>query len=256
MFAAGIIGLLVGIVSYRQMRDRPNVSLWSDVLSALRGELGAITGNITKGLFISFEGGEGAGKSTQTKLLAEWLEKQGEKVVLTREPGGTTMGNQIRQILLDNNTGVISPRAEALMYAADRAHHVYSVVRPALDRGDVVITDRYIDSSIAYQGAGRVLLPAEVARISRWATESLTPSLTIILDLPAEVGLGRLHSTDRLESEPLQFHERVRQEYLNMAQVDPERFLVVDGRQSIDQIHSVIVERVSTLPALKRNAKQ
>jgi dTMP kinase len=256
MFAAGIIGLLVGIVSYRQMRDRPNVSLWSDVLSALRGELGAITGNITKGLFISFEGGEGAGKSTQTKLLAEWLEKQGEKVVLTREPGGTTMGNQIRQILLDNNTGVISPRAEALMYAADRAHHVYSVVRPALDRGDVVITDRYIDSSIAYQGAGRVLLPTEVARISRWATESLTPSLTIILDLPAETGLGRLHSTDRLESEPLQFHERVRQEYLNMAQVDPERFLVVDGRQSIDQIHSVIVERVSTLAALKRNAKQ
>ena len=255
MFAAGIIGLLVGIVSYRQMRDRPNVSLWSDVLSALRGELGAITGNITKGLFISFEGGEGAGKSTQTKLLAEWLEKQGEKVVLTREPGGTTMGNQIRQILLDNNTGVISPRAEALMYAADRAHHVYSVVRPALDRGEVVITDRYIDSSIAYQGAGRVLLPTEVARISRWATESLTPSLTIILDLPAEVGLGRLHSTDRLESEPLQFHERVRQEYLNMAQVDPERFLVVDGRQSIDQIHSVIVERVSTLTALKRNVK-
>jgi dTMP kinase len=255
MFAAGLIGLLVGIISYRQMRDRPNVSLWSDVLSAFRGELGAITGNITKGLFISFEGGEGAGKSTQTKLLKEWLEKQGETVVLTREPGGTTLGNQIRQILLDNNTGVISPRAEALMYAADRAHHVYSVVKPALDRGDVVITDRYIDSSIAYQGAGRVLLPTEVARISRWATEALTPSLTIILDLPAEVGLGRLHSTDRLESEPLQFHERVRQEYLNMAQIDPERYMVVDGRLTIEQIHSAITERVSTLPLLKKNLK-
>jgi dTMP kinase len=255
MFAAGLIGMLVGIISYRQMRDRPNVSLWSDVLSALRGDLGAITGNITKGLFISFEGGEGAGKSTQTKLLKEWLEKQGETVVLTREPGGTTLGNQIRQILLDNNTGVISPRSEALMYAADRAHHVYSVIRPALDRGEVVITDRYIDSSIAYQGAGRVLLPSEVSRISRWATESLTPSLTIILDLPAEIGLGRLHTTDRLESEPLNFHERVRQEYLNMAQIDPERYLVVDARQSIEQIHSTIIERVSTLSALKEKAK-
>jgi dTMP kinase len=256
MFAAGLIGMAVGIISYRQMRDRPNVSLWSDVLSALRGDLGAITGNITKGLFISFEGGEGAGKSTQTKLLKDWLEKQGETVVLTREPGGTTLGNQIRQILLDNNTGVISPRSEALMYAADRAHHVYSVIRPALDRGDVVITDRYIDSSIAYQGAGRVLLPSEVSRISRWATESLTPSLTIILDLPAEIGLGRLHTTDRLESEPLNFHERVRQEYLNMAQIDPERYLVVDARQSIEQIHSTIIERVSTLAALKEKAKK
>jgi dTMP kinase len=256
MFAAGLIGMAVGIISYRQMRDRPNVSLWSDVLSALRGDLGAITGNVTKGLFISFEGGEGAGKSTQTKLLKEWLEKQGETVVLTREPGGTTLGNQIRQILLDNNTGVISPRSEALMYAADRAHHVYSVIRPALDRGDVVITDRYIDSSIAYQGAGRVLLPSEVSRISRWATESLTPSLTIILDLPAEVGLGRLHTTDRLESEPLNFHERVRQEYLNMAQIDPERYLVVDARQSIEQIHSTIIERVSTLAALKEKVKK
>jgi dTMP kinase len=256
MFAAGLIGMAVGIISYRQMRDRPNVSLWSDVLSALRGDLGSITGNITRGLFISFEGGEGAGKSTQTKLLKEWLEKQGETVVLTREPGGTTLGNQIRQILLDNNTGVISPRSEALMYAADRAHHVYSVIRPALDRGDVVITDRYIDSSIAYQGAGRVLLPPEVSRISRWATESLTPSLTIILDLPAEIGLGRLHTTDRLESEPLNFHERVRQEYLNMAQIDPERYLVVDARQSIEQIHSTIIERVSTLSALKEKAKK
>jgi len=255
MFFAGLIAVLVGVLSYFQMRDRPNVSLMSDVKSAFRGELGAITGQITSGVFISFEGGEGSGKSTQTKFLKDWLENTGERVLLTREPGGTTLGNQLRNILLDNKTGIISPRAEALMYAADRAHHVFSVIRPALQRGEIVITDRYFDSSIAYQGAGRVLLPIEVARISRWATESLTPTLTIIMDLPAEIGLGRLQSTDRLESEPLAFHERVRQEYLNLAHVDPERFLVVDASLSIEQIHQIITERVGTIKSLKRNMK-
>jgi len=256
MFFAGLIAVTVGVASYLQMRDRPNVSLLSDIKSAFRGELGAITGQVTNGVFISFEGGEGSGKSTQTKLLKEWLEKNSETVLLTREPGGTPLGNQLRDILLDNKTGVISPRAEALMYAADRAHHVFSTIRPALQRGEIVISDRYFDSSIAYQGAGRVLLPAEVARISRWATESLTPTLTVIMDLPAEIGLGRLQSTDRLESEPLAFHERVRQEFLNLAYQDPERFLVVDASLSIEQIHQVISERVSTIKALKRNQKQ
>ena len=256
MFFAGLIAVFVGVLSYLQMRDRPNVSLMSDIKSAFRGELGAITGQTTTGVFISFEGGEGSGKSTQTKLLKEWLEKNDETVLLTREPGGTDFGNQLRNILLDNKTGVISPRAEALMYAADRAHHVFSVIRPALERNEIVITDRYFDSSIAYQGAGRVLLPVEVARISRWATESLTPTLTIIMDLPAEIGLGRLHSTDRLESEPLAFHERVRQEYLNLAHQDPERFLVVDASLTIEQIHQLIVERVGAIKTLKRNIKQ
>jgi dTMP kinase len=256
MFFAGLIAVLVGVISYLQMRDRPNVSLLSDIKSALRGELGAITGQESNGIFISFEGGEGSGKSTQTKLLKEWLEKNNEAVLLTREPGGTELGNKLRKILLDNETGVISPRAEALMYAADRAHHVYSMIRPALQRGEVVITDRYFDSSIAYQGAGRVLLPIEVARISRWATESLTPTLTIIMDLPAEIGLGRLHSTDRLESEPIAFHERVRQEYLNLAHLDPERFLVVDATLGIEQIHQIIIERVGAIKLLKRNIKQ
>lgn len=255
MFFAGLIAVCVGVASYLQMRDRPNVSLLSDIKSAFRGELGAITGQVTSGVFISFEGGEGSGKSTQTKLLKEWLEKNGETVLLTREPGGTPLGNQLRDILLDNKTGAISPRAEALMYAADRAHHVFSKIRPALQRGEVVISDRYFDSSIAYQGAGRVLLPAEVARISRWATESLTPTLTVIMDLSAEVGLGRLQSTDRLESEPLAFHERVRQEYLNLAYQDPERFLIVDASLSIEQIHQVITERVSVIKLLKRNQK-
>ena len=252
---AGLIAVLIGSVSYHQMKDRPNVSLWSDVKSALQGELGSITGAPTQGIFIAFEGGEGTGKSTQSKLLAQWLEQEGESVVLTREPGGTDLGKDLRKILLGHETGAISPRAEALLYAADRAHHVYSVIRPALDRGDVVITDRYFDSSAAYQGAGRILNPAEVARISRWATESLYPTLTILIDVPAEIGLGRLESRDRLEAESNDFHERVRQEYLQIAMMDPERYFVVDGSQPVNEIHSQIAERVSELPALKRNSE-
>ena len=145
----------------------------------------------------------------------------------------------------------VSPRAEALLYAADRAHHVETLIRPALDRGEIVITDRYLDSSIAYQGAGRVLSPGEVGRISRWATESLIPTLTIIIDLPAEIGLSRLKSRDRLESESTTFHERVRQEFLSLALLDPERYLVVDGRESIEDINKTIVTRVSELRDLR-----
>jgi dTMP kinase len=252
---AGLIAVLIGSVSYHQMKDRPNVSLWSDIKSALQGELGSITGAPTQGIFIAFEGGEGTGKSTQSKLLAQWLEQEGESVVLTREPGGTDLGKDLRKILLGHETGAISPRAEALLYAADRAHHVYSVIRPALERGDVVITDRYFDSSAAYQGAGRILNPAEVARISRWATESLYPTLTILIDVPAEIGLGRLQSRDRLEAESNDFHERVRQEYLQIAMMDPERYFVVDGTQSVNEIHSQIAERVGELQALKRNSE-
>jgi dTMP kinase len=252
---AGLIAVLIGSVSYHQMKDRPNVSLWSDVKSALQGELGSITGAPTQGIFIAFEGGEGTGKSTQSKLLAQWLEHEGETVVLTREPGGTDLGKDLRKILLGHETGAISPRAEALLYAADRAHHVYSVIRPALERGDVVITDRYFDSSAAYQGAGRILNPAEVARISRWATESLYPTLTILIDVPAEIGLSRLQSRDRLEAESNDFHERVRQEYLQIAMMDPERYFVVDGTQPVNEIHRQITEHVSGLQALKRNSE-
>lgn len=251
---AGLFATLIGLVSYKQMKDRPNVSLWSDVINALKGELGSITGPQTKGIFIAFEGGEGIGKSTQAKLLKQWLEQEGESVVLSREPGGTDLGIEIRKILLSHSTGEISPRAEALLYAADRAHHVFSVIRPALAIGDVVISDRYFDSSIAYQGAGRVLEPGEVARISRWATESLFPTLTIIIDLPAEIGLGRLKSKDRLESQPIAFHERVRQEFLQLAALDPERYFIVDGNQSIETIHTAVISRVSEIAALKRNA--
>jgi dTMP kinase len=253
---AGLIAALIGYISYRQMKDRPSVSLWSDIANALKGELGGITGAPTTGVFIAFEGGEGTGKSTQSKLLKEWLETRGESVVLSREPGGTDLGKDLRKILLGHETGVISPRAEALLYAADRAHHVFSVIRPALAEGKVVITDRYFDSSIAYQGAGRVLSPGEVARISRWATESLFPTLTFFIDMPAEVGLGRLKSRDRLEAEPLAFHERVRNEFLQIASMDPERYLIVNGLQEIDEIHEQIISRVGELPALKRNSEK
>jgi dTMP kinase len=251
---AGLFASLIGFVSYKQMKDRPTVSLWSDIVNAFKGELGSMTGAPTQGIFIAFEGGEGIGKSTQSQLLKQWLEQEGESVVLSREPGGSDLGIEIRKILLSHSTGEISPRAEALLYAADRAHHVYSVIRPALANGQVVISDRYFDSSIAYQGAGRVLEPGEVARISRWATESLFPTLTIIIDLPPQIGLARLKSKDRLESQPMDFHERVRQEFLQLAALDPERYLIVDGNQTIDDIHTAIISRVSKIPALKRNA--
>jgi dTMP kinase len=247
MFGGGLIALFVGVVSYHQMKDRPGVSLWSDIVNAFKGELGTITKPKVDGIFISFEGGEGSGKSTQARLLKEWFEKDGKTVTLTREPGGSKLGSDLRKILLDNATGAISPRAEALLYAADRAHHVYSVIRPALYRGEVVITDRYFDSSIAYQGAGRILSSNEVARISRWATESLYPTLTIILDQPAEIGLARIKNADRLESESIDFHNRVRQEYLQLASLDPERYLVIDARRSIEEIHQEITERISKI---------
>ena len=253
---AGLIASFIGALSYHQMKDRPNVSLWSDISNAIKGELGGITGAPTKGTFIVFEGGEGIGKSTQAKLLKAWLEQEGESVVLTREPGGSDLGIEIRKILLSHSTGEISPRAEALLYAADRAHHVYSVIRPALAAGQIVIGDRYFDSSIAYQGAGRVLEPGEVARISRWATESLFPTLTIIIDLPAEIGLGRLKSKDRLESQPIDFHERVRQEFLQLSLLDPERYFIVDGNKTIEETHAEIITRVSEIGALKRNARE
>jgi dTMP kinase len=251
---AGVIASLIGLISYKQMKDRPSVSLWSDISNALKGELGSITGAPAKGVFIVFEGGEGIGKTTQAKLLKAWLEQEEETVVLSREPGGSELGVEIRKILLSHSTGEISPRAEALLYAADRAHHVYSVIRPALAQGEVVISDRYFDSSIAYQGAGRILQPQEVARISRWATESLFPTLTIIIDLPPQVGLARLKSKDRLESQPMDFHERVRQEFLQLAALDPERYVIIDGNQSIEDTHAAIISRVSEIPVLKRNA--
>jgi len=205
-----------------------------------------------RGLFLTFEGGDGSGKSTQVALLTEWLAEQGRTVVHAREPGGTELGSELREIIL-HRRGYIAPRAEALLYAADRAHNIATVVRPALDRGDIVIQDRYLDSSVAYQGAGRVLDPAEVRNVSLWATEGLLPDLTVLLDLDIETGRARLDDArtryDRLEAEAAEFHHRVREAYLALASAEPGRFLVLDATQPVEELAARIRARVSDLLA-------
>lgn len=202
------------------------------------------------GLFITFEGGDGVGKSTQVAQLVEHLQAGGHTVVTTREPGGTDLGVEIRNIVL-HHRGEIAPRAEALLYAADRAHHVATLVRPALERGDVVIQDRYFDSSVAYQGAGRVLDGAEIKDISMWATENLVPDLTILLDLdPAEARVrldAEEKAFDRLESEKQDFHARVRAGFLALATAEPARWLVLNAADDRDSIAAAIRERVNHL---------
>ena len=202
------------------------------------------------GLFITLEGGDGTGKSTQAALIGDWFTAKGREVVFTREPGGTDLGNELREIVL-HSRGHIAPRAEALLYAADRAHHVATVVRPALERGAVVIQDRYLDSSVAYQGAGRVLDPDEVRHVSMWATEGLVPDVTVVLDLDPAIGRDRLDAAnkqfDRLEAEALEFHTRVRDSYLAMAAAEPQRFLVVDATLDRDAIRDAIIARLSEL---------
>jgi dTMP kinase len=203
------------------------------------------------GLFLTFEGGDGSGKSTQSALLAEWLEQQGQTVVLTREPGGTELGDEIRDIVL-HRRGHIVPRAEALLYAADRAHHIATKVRPALERGDIVLQDRYLDSSVAYQGAGRILVPDEVRRLSLWAAENLLPDLTVLLDLDESIGRDRLKARtkyDRLEDEEQDFHARVRAAYLELAKAEPERFLVLDATDSVESLAASVRDRVRVLLA-------
>ena len=201
------------------------------------------------GLFITLEGGDGSGKSTQSARLTGWLTEAGHTVVVTREPGGSSLGLELRDIVL-HRRGEIAPRAEALLYAADRAHHVATVVRPALERGDIVVQDRYIDSSVAYQGAGRVLDGGEVRDISLWATEGLLPDLTVLLDLPESDGRDRMATRtkyDRLEAEAGDFHARVRAGYLALAEAEPERFLVLDARESVEAIAASIRARVEAL---------
>ena len=255
MLLGGVVAMFVGVVSYRQMDDRKGVPLFRDLADALRGDVGVVTLFEKHGIFIAFEGGEGSGKSTQATKLRDWFVKRDFEVVLTREPGGTDLGSQLRRVLLDKGTGAVAPRAEALLYAADRAEHVRSVVRPALNRGSVVISDRYVDSSIAYQGSGRILPSEDVLRISRWATEGLIPDLTIILDVPSAIGLERCGTLDRLESEPLDFHERVRRSFLQLATVEPDRYFVVDATGTPEEVAEQIQTRFEELLAKRKSAK-
>lgn len=199
------------------------------------------------GLFVCFEGGEGAGKSTQSRLLNDWLEATGHTVVLTFEPGDTEVGQALRQIVLSPATGELSHRTEVLLYAADKAEHVDTVVLPALARGEVVITDRYVDSALAYQGAGRDLVVAEVEHVNRWATGELRPHLTVVLDLAPQTGLGRFEERDRIEGQSLEFHQRVRQGFLDLAAADPDHYLVLDARAPVDELAGAIRARVEAL---------
>jgi dTMP kinase len=209
-----------------------------------------VAGNEHPGLFLTFEGGDGSGKSTQSALLENWLFEQGRTVVSTREPGGTDLGLEIREIVL-HRRGNVSPRAEALLYAADRAHHIATVVRPALERGDIVLQDRYLDSSVAYQGVGRELEADEIRKLSLWAAEGLLPDITVLLDLDVAIGRSRLDGSrtryDRLESEAAAFHTRVREAYLALAAAEPERFLVLDATLPVDELAERIRIRVSEL---------
>lgn len=252
LLGAGVIAFVVGIFAYREMDDR-DVPLWRDVAAAVRGRHPLTGRGVSTGYFLAFEGGEGAGKSTQAKLLAGWLEQRGYEVVVTREPGSTRMGRRLREMLLDPQTGDLSPRAEALLYAADRAEHVETVIRPALARGAVVVSDRYVDSSLAYQGAGRDVPSGDVDWLSQFATSGLKPDLTVLLDVGVDEGLARTSqrdaSPDRLEAESADFHERVRAAFRRLADTDPGRYLVVDASMPADLIHSMVLRRIaSALP--------
>ncbi len=201
-------------------------------------------------MFITFEGIDGVGKSTQLDMLERYLVDLGKKVLRTLEPGGTELGQEIRHLLL-HRKGDVSARSEALLYAADRAHHVATKIKPALEAGMVVLSDRYFDSSVAYQGAARELNVDEVRNISLWAIDNLLPDLTVLLDLPADEAMKRRGNKgtepDRLEREQVEFFERARNEYLKMAKED--RFLVVDASDSPEQIHQQVIGRVSALLA-------
>ncbi len=207
-----------------------------------------------RGVLIAFEGGEGSGKSTQIERLDAALTRAGRAVLVTREPGATELGQAIRELLL-HSSAAIAPRAEALLFAADRADHVSRVIRPALDRGDIVITDRFVDSSLAYQGGGRDLTVDDVRRLSDWATNGLVADLTVLLDVPAEVGLARARGrspADRLEKESITFHERVRNAYRALAEDAPSRYLVLDAQTSVEELAVQVLVAVESVLALHR----
>lgn len=248
LFGGGVLAVLVGILAYRQMDDRRSVPLVADLVSAVRRDTTARRRLASGGIFIAFEGGEGVGKTTQIKRLSAWLQSQGLSVLETFEPGATDLGERLRRIILHGDA--LSPHAEALLFAADRAHHVDTVVRPALERGEIVLTDRYIDSSLAYQGVGRDLPVEEVRRLSRWATGDLRPDLTVLIDLDPVVGLARASKrsvADRLEQESLDFHRQVRTAFRSLAEASPGRYLVVDGMARSDEVYEQVRDAVAGL---------
>ncbi|WP_458244972.1 dTMP kinase [Streptomyces sp. MAI_2237] len=248
LMLVGALLLPVAALVLAKVDDRSGVPLRHDLRDALLGGDDPVTTPAGNGFFIALEGGDGAGKSTQAEALAEWIRAKGHEVVVTREPGATPVGKRLRSILLDVSSAGLSHRAEALLYAADRAEHVDTVVRPALERGAVVISDRYIDSSVAYQGAGRDLSPTEIARINRWATNGLVPHLTVLLDISPESARERFtEAPDRLESEPAEFHARVRSGFLTLAAADPGRYLVVDAGQEPEAVTTVVRHRLDQM---------
>ncbi|GAA4909063.1 dTMP kinase [Stackebrandtia albiflava] len=239
LLVAAALSVFAGVLAFRQMDDKPGVPVLADLWGSIRGRP-LLPGTAAGGMFVVFEGGEGSGKSTQAVKLAAWLRVRGHEVVLTREPGATDLGNRIRSLVLEPQSGgAPSPRAEALLYAADRAQHVDKVLRPALSRGAVVVSDRYIDSSRAYQGSGRQLPDDEVAWLSNWATDGLKPDLVVLLDIDPVTGLRRATEggkADRLEQESVEFHEKVRDKFRDIAAADPNRYLVVDASQTPEEI--------------------
>lgn len=267
LLLAGLLAAALGVVSYRQMDDRPGVSLAGDLLRAWRARDFArfdVTGGARRGLFVAVEGGDGVGKTTQIAALADWLGTDpGREVVVTREPGGTALGTTIRGLVLTANVpgAPLSARAEALLFAADRAQHVEEVIRPALDRGAIVVTDRYVDSTLAYQAGGRELSRDDLIRLSAWATSDLVPDLTVLLDAdPGTAGIRRAGragadpagraGADRMEREDDGFHARVRETFLDLARSAPERYLVVDAGRPVDEVQAAV--RSGLTPLLDR----
>ncbi|MEU8796334.1 dTMP kinase [Spirillospora sp. NPDC048819] len=255
LLIAAVLALLTSLVAYRRLDDRRGIPLVPDLRAALHGEiytppeqavaLPQQPARRERGVFIAFEGGEGAGKTTQARLAAIWLRDHGYDVVTTHEPGATKIGMRLRAMLLDRDTTGLSDRAETLLYAADRADHVANVIKPAMERGAIVVSDRYVDSSLAYQGFGRQQAVEDIARVNAWATGGLVPDLTVLLEVPPQTGLNRLSApADRIESESQDFHERVRAGFHALAEADPDRYLILDASRAQGELSREIQYRI------------
>jgi dTMP kinase len=255
LVAGGLLAIAAGVLAYWAMDDKQKTPIWADIKASLRGDSAARRRMLTGGVLIAFEGGEGSGKSTQARLLAEALANTDLTVRVTHEPGATLAGRKIRELVLHEDEP-LAPRTEALLFAADRAQHVDTVIKPGLDAGEVVITDRFSDSSLAYQGVGRDLKIEDIRRISRWAAGGVTPDLVVLLDVSAEVGLTRVRgrgAPDRLERESIEFHERVRQAFRALAEADSRRYLMLDGSRPPEELAARVREAVDRLLAARRS---